>query len=108
MPQLKYGPPMSKEEWNKGDQMALLQKAFDRHNTQSLTGLTYLQRLIYRHFLAHLAKKTGEPCLLPTYTGKASSIHEFFAALDRLEERELLTVDRSPENYKSWTISGPR
>lgn len=96
-----------KDTWDKGDQLALAQRIFDEPKPQ-LTGLTHLQRSIYLHFLNHKAKRTGQPCLLPKYAGRADKIRNFFTALEKLEERGLIVVDRRPANYKSWTISGPR
>ena len=99
---------MTKDEWNKGDQLALVQRIFDRHNQgPSITGLTALQRYIYLHFLNHRAKRSGEPCRLPEFTGKASDLRWFLQAVKTLEQRRLITVDRSPGWYKRWTISGP-
>jgi len=94
--------------WTHGDQEALIQRVFNEPKGNALTGLTTNQRAIYLHFLRHKAKRTGRPCLLPPYTGRADRIHEYFTALQRLEERGLVTIDRRPANYKSWTISGPR
>ena len=99
---------MKKETWNKGDQQALAQRIFDEVPKTSLTGLTYLQRSIYTYFLNHKAKRTGQPIKLPKYAGRADRIQDFFTALERLEDRGLVVIDRRPTNYKSWTISGPR
>jgi hypothetical protein len=100
--------PLDKQVWDKGDQEQLVQRIHDEKDTAQLTGLTHLQRSIYLHFLNHKSKRTGQPCLLPQYAGRADRIKLFFTALERLEERGLIVVDRRPANYKSWTISGPR
>ena len=104
---ISYKPSDEKDIWDKGDQLALAQRIFDEPRL-SLTGLTYHQRSIYLHFLNHKAKRTGQPCFLPKYAGRADKIINFFIALARLEERGLIVVDCTPDNYKEWTISGPR
>ena len=89
--------------------VALAQRIFDgENNPLDLTGLTVQQRYIYQYFLHHKGEGTGRPIPVPTYAGRADKIHKFFTALNRLEERGLIVVDRRASNYKEWTISGPR
>lgn len=104
----KYQSQTKKDIWNKGNQQALVQRIFDRHKVAPVRGLSLWQRYIYQHFLYHQSKRTGQPCLLPVYTGGADKVWQFLTALDKLEERGLIVVDRRSADYRRWTISGPR
>jgi hypothetical protein len=71
-------------------------------------GLTVIQRYLYQHYLHHKKKYPNAPCFCPRHTGRADRLHEYFNALQKLEDCGLISVDRSTDNYRAWVMNAPR
>ena len=69
--------------------------------------LSSTERNIYFYFKNHMEKKFHAPCFVPKCTLKNSGMHEYLQALVRLEEKQLIVVDRSSDNYTQWIMTSP-
>ena len=69
--------------------------------------LTVNQRNIYNYFLNHKKKHQKQPCFVPRSTTQASRLDDYLTALQRLEEYNLISVDRNADNYTGWIIKDP-
>lgn len=65
------------------------------------------QRNIYRYFLHHRKKWKNAPCFVPKLSTQTSRLKEYLTALQRLEEYNLISIDRSGDNYMQWIIKDP-
>lgn len=66
-------------------------------------GLTIHQRNIFRYFLAHKQRHKHSPCFVPRTTG--SQTYAYLKALEALEAKGLITVDRSTQHYTGWILN---
>lgn len=70
--------------------------------------LSITERNIYFYFKNHMEKKSHAPCFVPRCTLKNNRMHDYLGALDRLESKQLIKVDRSSDNYTEWIITSPK
>ena len=68
------------------------------------SGLTINQRNLLLYYLNHKKKHGDKPCYVPRFPSQVSRFSDYLRAMERLEERKLLHIERSSEDYLSWTI----
>ena len=69
-------------------------------------GLSLHQRNIFRYFLAHKQRHKHSPCFVPRTTG--SQVYSYLRAIEALEGKGLVIVDRSAQHYTGWILNyGP-
>lgn len=71
-------------------------------------GLTINQRNIYMYFLNHIRKYKNAPCFVPKISATRNRTKDYFRALDALEEKQLIVIDRSSPNYTGWIMKEPK
>ena len=76
--------------------------------TDPISSLTINQRNLYLYFLNHLRKHPRMPCYVPKAPLPSSRLEEHLVALQRLEERGLVRVDRRSQNYTGWIMFAPQ
>lgn len=73
-------------------------------------GLTINQRNLYLHFLHHQRRHQGRvPCLVPPspLQNSPERLDNYLTALQRLEEKGLVRVERCGMNYTRWVMLPP-
>jgi hypothetical protein len=70
--------------------------------------LSTTERNLYFYFKNHMEKKSHVPCFVPRCTLKNNRMNDYLDALDRLEKKQLVVVDRSSDNYTRWIMTSPR
>ena len=60
------------------------------------------QRNILRLVAQHEQRNPGEPCYLGKVTASRQNV--FLKAVHSLEERQLVQINRTSENFRAWTI----
>lgn len=66
------------------------------------------QRNLYAYVLYHKRKHRRAPCFVPRMPMQSSRLPDYLRAIEALEERGLIKVDRSAPVYTSWIISLPQ
>ena len=69
--------------------------------------LSITERNIYFYFKNHMEKKSHAPCFVPRCTLKNNRMCDYLDAIDRLEQKELIVVDRRGDNYTQWIMTSP-
>ena len=73
-----------------------------------MRSLTITQRNLYLHFLNHQEKNPTEPCYVPPNPMQASRLPDYMKAIKRLEEMNLIVVDREATfYYTGWVLRSP-
>lgn len=72
--------------------------------TSLQSGLTINQRNLLLYYLNHKKKHGDKPCHVPRFPSQVSRFSDYLRAMERLEERGLLRIERNSDNYLSWTI----
>jgi len=67
-------------------------------------GLRTNQRNIWRYYLHHRQKYPAAPCFVPKSPLSSSQFEVWMKAIDALEEKNLVTIDRSAPHYTGWII----
>ena len=67
-----------------------------------LPSLRTNQRNILRLVAQHVQRNPGEPCYLGKVT--ASRVNVFLKAVNSLEEKQLIEINRTSSNFRAWTI----
>lgn len=75
---------------------------------ETLPSLTINQRNLYFYFLNHRKKHGKTPCFVPRCPSQASRIDQYFQALRKLEQYNLISVDRSTAHYTGWIMTEPK
>lgn len=70
-------------------------------------GMHITQRNLYLYFLNHRKKNPQAPCFVPKLPMQSSRLPEYINAINGLEEKKLLRVDRSAPNYTGWILLDP-
>lgn len=65
-------------------------------------GLRTHQRNVYHYFLKH-----GDGCRVPLHSWFGVRRVEHLNALHALEQKRLINLSRSSENYLTWTMRSP-
>lgn len=69
--------------------------------------LTINQRNLYLHFLNHKEKGLTTPCYVPRAPSSRNRLSLYLRAIERLEELNLVIVDRESEDYTEWVMRDP-
>lgn len=69
--------------------------------------LTTNERYIYCHFVHHYERKKTSPCFVPISPRKRYKIEHYLKALDKLEAKGLISIERVGPNYLDWIIKPP-
>ena len=76
--------------------------------THKRVALTTNQRNLYLYFLNQREKHKDNLCFVPPIFTQQTRISEYLTALERLEERGLIRVDRSGSpHYTGWVMLEP-
>jgi len=70
--------------------------------------LTLNQRNLYAYFLNHKEKHSHVPCFVPKLPAQSSRLEQYLQALNKLEQYELIRVDRTSVNYTGWIMLEPK
>ena len=70
--------------------------------------LSITERNLYFYFKNHMEKKSHAPCFVPRCTLKNNRMNDYLDAIDRLEKKQLIVVDRSSDNYTEWIMTSPQ
>jgi len=70
-------------------------------------GLTANQRLLYLYFLNHRKKHGKAPCFVPRIPQQTSRQPDYITAIQRLEEKGFIRVDRRTRHYTGWIMLDP-
>ena len=68
----------------------------------SLLSLRTNQRNILRLVAQHEQRNPGEPCYLGKVTASRQNV--FLKAVASLEDRQLVQINRTSDNFRAWTI----
>jgi hypothetical protein len=68
------------------------------------SGLSINQRNLYCHFLAHQKRNKNAPCFVPKNFLVGNRLELYLNALEALEKKGLIRVDRSAANYTAWIM----
>ncbi len=73
----------------------------------SQNALSINQRNILLYYLNHKKKHADRPCYAPKCPSQANRVHDHIKAMERLEERGFIRLQRSSDDYLSWIIVDP-
>lgn len=69
--------------------------------------LTTNERYIYGHFLHHYKHRRHSPCFVPISPRRRYKLDYYLKALERLEAKGLISLERITPNYSGWIIKPP-
>lgn len=72
-----------------------------------MQSLTINQRNVYLHFLNHKEKGLTTPCYVPPAPSSRNRLSLYLRAIERLEELNLIVVDRDSDDYREWVMRDP-
>ena len=77
--------------------------------------LTKNQRNLYRYYLAHVKRHPNTPCYVPRNPMTSMNnipgmtrLDAYIKIIDSLEKLNLISTDRSADNYTGWIILAPK
>jgi len=70
--------------------------------------LTVNQRNLYLYFLHHKKKYKNAPCFVPKLPMQSTRMKDYLRAIEALEEKNLIRIDRSSPSYTNWIILDPK
>ena len=70
-------------------------------------GLTITSRNLLTYYLNHKKKYPNAPCFVPKIPMQNSRLKDYVNAMNTLEERGYLRVERSAPNYTGWILLAP-
>lgn len=70
-------------------------------------GLTVIQRNLYLYYLNHKKKNKHAVCFVPKLFMQSTRMPDYLRAIQVLEEKNLIKVDRTADNYTAWIIKDP-
>ena len=80
----------------------------------AVPALTKNQRNLYRYYLAHMKRHPHTPCYVPknpmtamTNEDGLTKLGAYIKIIDSLEKLNLITTDRTADNYTGWIILPP-
>jgi hypothetical protein len=73
--------------------------------TMQAHGLSINQRNLFSYFLAHKKRHKHAPCFVPKLPLAGSNLPLYLNALEALEAKGLITVDRSTQHYTGWIMN---
>jgi hypothetical protein len=69
--------------------------------------LTLNQRNLYFYYLNFRKKYGNQVCYVPKMPMQSTRIKEYLNAIKALEDKKLITVDRSKAPYTNWIMNDP-
>jgi len=72
--------------------------------TMISSGLSINQRNLYSYFLVHQKRNKNAPCFIPKSCLVGNRLDAYLNALEALEKKGLIRVDRSAPNYTGWIM----
>ena len=66
------------------------------------------QRNLYRYYLAHIKRHPHTPCYVPKNSMTTNSTERYIKVIDSLEELNLISTDRTADNYTGWIMLPPK
>lgn len=70
-------------------------------------GLRANQRNLYLYYVNHRNKHPHSVCYVPKMPMQSSRLDSYIRAIAALEEKGLIRVDRSAQNYTGWIMLDP-
>lgn len=70
--------------------------------------LSINQRNLYLYFLSHKKRHKHAPCYVPRNSVRGNGLNDYLKTLEKLEQLNLITVDRTADNYTGWIIKDPK
>lgn len=70
--------------------------------------LSINQRNLYLYFLSHKKRHKHTPCYVPRNSVRGNGLNDYLKTLEKLEQLNLITVDRTADNYTAWIIKDPK
>jgi hypothetical protein len=70
--------------------------------------LSINQRNLYLYYLNHRKKHKNVPCFVPKIPVQGNRMADYMRTIESLEEKQLIRVDRSSDNYTGWIILDPK
>lgn len=79
-----------------------------QQSQQQQIRLTTNQRNLYLYYLNHKKKNKHAVCFVPKMPMQSTRMQNYLRAIEALEEKNLISVDRSADNYTGWIIRDPK
>lgn len=73
-----------------------------------IPALSINQRNLYLYYLNHKRKHPNAPCFVPKISVQGNRMSDYLKMIERLEELQLIRVDRTSDNYTGWIILDPQ
>ncbi len=73
-----------------------------------IPALSINQRNLYLYYLNHKRKHPNAPCFVPKIPVQGNRMSDYLKMIERLEELQLIRVDRTSDNYTRWIILDPQ
>lgn len=73
-----------------------------------IPALSINQRNLYLYYLNHKRKHPNAPCFVPKIPVQGNRMSDYLKMIERLEELQLIRVDRTSDNYTGWIILDPQ
>jgi len=70
--------------------------------------LSINQRNLYLYYLNHKKKHKNVPCFVPKIPVQGNGMADYMRAIQALEKKNLIRVDRTSDNYTGWIILDPK
>lgn len=70
--------------------------------------LSINQRNLYLYYLNHKRKHPNAACFVPKIPVQGNRMSDYLKTIERLEEMQLIRVDRTSDNYTGWIILDPQ
>jgi hypothetical protein len=71
---------------------------------EAVLSLRTTQRNIYRQLLVHQRKYGDKPCPIQIHTSYGAKARDYLNALNALERKQLVVIDRIGKHYTQWTM----
>lgn len=78
-----------------------------QHDNSAALSLSINQRNLYFYFLNHRKKYKHAPCFVPKLSLQGNRTRDHLRALEALEEKKLVVIDRTAPNYTAWIMKEP-
>ena len=73
-----------------------------------IPALSINQRNLYLYYLTHKKNHPNSPCFVPRMSVQGNRMADYLKTIERLEELQLIRVDRTSDNYTGWIILDPQ
>ena len=72
-----------------------------------IPALSINQRNLYLYYLNHKKRHPHSPCFVPKMSVQGNRMADYLKTLERLEEMNLIRVERVSDNYTGWIMREP-